>query len=75
MWYNTGINSNYIYMGYSSTFAFLIVALLGWLGVGQLVSEKEVAVIIDNILQIAGILGGLWARYKQGNVNVLGFRK
>lgn len=62
-------------MGYSKTFAFLIVGLLGWLGVGQVVTENELAVVIDNVLQIVSILGVFWARYKQGDVNVLGFRK
>lgn len=62
-------------MGYSKTFAFLIVVLLGYLGVGNIATETEVAQVIDGLLQIVGLLGAFWARYSQGDVTVLGFRK
>jgi len=62
-------------MGYSKTFAFLIVALLGWLNVSYLATEDEVSLVIDNVLQVVGLVGAFWARYKQGDVTVLGFRK
>lgn len=62
-------------MGYSKTFAFLIVSLLGYFGVGNIANETEVAQVIDGLLQIGGLVGAFWARYKQGDVTVLGFRK
>lgn len=62
-------------MGYSKIFAFLILSLLGWLNVGYIASEDEVGLVIDNVLQVVGFVGAFWARYKQGDVTVLGFRK
>ncbi len=66
--------SNYIFM-YSKTFAFLLVSLLGWLGVSHVATEGEVALVIDNVIQVVGLVGAFWARYKAGNVTVLGFKK
>lgn len=60
---------------YSTTFAFLIVSLLGWLGVSHIATSDEVALVIDNIIQVVGLFGAFYARYKQGNITVLGFRK
>lgn len=62
-------------MTYSKTFAFLFVSLLGWLGVSHIATEGEVAILIDNVIQVIGLLGAFWARYKTGDVTVLGFKK
>lgn len=61
---------------YSKTIAFLILSLAGWLGVSHLFTENEVAVVIDNIIQLVGIFGAWWGRYKAVSpVTVLGFRR
>lgn len=64
-------------MQYSKTFAFLLVAILGWLGVSNLFTEGEITIVIDNIVQVVGIIGAGWARYKSTGepVTVLGFKK
>jgi hypothetical protein len=51
------------------------MSLLGWLGVSHVASEGDLAVLIDNIIQVVGLLGAFWARYKAGNVTALGFKK
>lgn len=62
-------------MSYSKTFAFLLVTILGYLNVGYFVTESEATLVFDNILQIVGIVGAIWGRYKVGDVTVLGFKK
>lgn len=62
-------------MTYSKTFAFLLVSLSGWLGISHIATEGEVALLIDNVIQVVGLLGAFWARYKTGNITVLGFKK
>ena len=62
-------------MNYSSVFAFALVSLAGWLGVSHIVTQDEVAMLIDNIIQVAGLIGVFIARYKQGNITPLGFKK
>lgn len=61
-------------MSYSKVFAFALVSLLGYFNVGSLVSQNEATLIFDNILQVAGIVGVIWARYKQGGVSILGVK-
>ena len=63
-------------MQYSKTFAFLFVAFLGWAGVTGIVSEGEVTTVIDSMIQIVGIIGAAWGRWKATEpVNILGFKK
>lgn len=62
-------------MSYSTTFAFLIFSLLGWLGVSHIISQGDIATIIDNVIQVVGIVGAAYGRYKAGGVTALGFRK
>ena len=51
------------------------MSLLGWLGVSHIATEPDLAVLIDNIIQVVGLLGAFWARYKAGGVTVAGFKK
>ena len=61
---------------YSKTIAFLILSLAGWLGVSNLFTENEVALVIDNVIQLVGIFGAWWGRYKSGSsITILGFKK
>ena len=62
-------------MNYSLTFASLIVAVLGWLGVSHIATQSEVATVIDNLLQIGGMLFAFYGRYKAGGVSKLGFKQ
>lgn len=67
--------NNLTKMSYSKTFAFLLMSLLGWLGVSHIATEPDLAVLIDNIIQVVGLLGAFWARYKAGGVTFAGFKK
>ena len=60
---------------YSATFAFLIVSLLGWLGVSHIATQNEVAIVVDNIIQVVGLIGAFWGRYRQGDITPLGFKR
>lgn len=45
------------------TYAGLLVLLLGILGAGDLVSEAEIALAIDNGLQFAGFIVAVYGRF------------
>lgn len=62
-------------MQYSTTIASLIVIILGWVGVGDIVAQDEVAQVINLVISLVGIIGVWRARYKAGGISVLGFRK
>jgi hypothetical protein len=62
-------------MQYSVTIASLIVIVLGWLGVGDLVTQDELSNGINLVIQLVGIIGVWYGRYRQGDINPLGFRK
>jgi len=64
-------------MQYSKVYVGVIVIILGWVGIADFVSESEVALIVDHVIQLIGIVGTLWARYKSTGqpIGVLGFRK
>lgn len=57
------------------TFAGLIMVVLGWFGVSHIITSDNVATIIDNIVQIVGIVVAAIGRYRAGGVNALGFKK
>lgn len=59
---------------YSTTYAGIIVIVLGWLGLASLVSSTEVSTIVDNILQLVGIIVAIVGRYKAGGVSMLGVK-
>lgn len=44
------------------TYSGLVIILLGFIGVGDLISEAEVATAIDNVAQFAGILIAFYGR-------------
>ena len=48
----------------SRTYASLVVALLGYFGLAEFVSESEVAGAVDSVLQLVGIVSGVYFRYK-----------
>lgn len=60
---------------YSQTYAGIIVIVLGWLGLAHWVSNTEVATVVDNIIQLIGVVTAIIGRYKAGGVNVLGVKK
>ena len=60
---------------YSTTYVGVIVIVLGWLGLSNLVTNDNVSVIVDNVLQLIGVITAIIGRYKAGGVSVLGFRK
>ena len=62
-------------MNYSLTFASLIVAVLGWLGVSHIATQSEVATVIGNLLQIGGMLVAFYGRYRAGGVTKLGVKE
>lgn len=45
------------------TYIALALAFLGLLGYGELISEGEVAQLIDLITQVIGILGAVYGRW------------
>lgn len=59
----------------SVTIASLLVLILGFLGLGEVVSEDEAAKVIDAVVQIAGIIGVWYGRFRQGDINVVGLKK
>lgn len=59
---------------YSTTYAGIIVIVLVWLGLASLVSSTEVSTIVDNILQLVGIIVAIVGRYKAGGVSMLGVK-
>lgn len=61
-------------MNYSTTYVGIIVVVLGWLGASHLVTEGEVSLVVDNILQLIGVVTAIWGRYKAGGVSVLGVK-
>ena len=60
---------------YSTTYAGIIVIILGWLGFANLVSDTEVSTLVDHVLQLVGIVTAIIGRYKSGGVTPLGFKK
>lgn len=44
------------------TYAFLILAIIGWLGFGDITSQEEVGEVLNRIFEIVGILGAIWGR-------------
>jgi len=59
----------------SKTYVGIIVIILGWLGISHLFSEGEVALVVDNIIQLIGIVTAIHGRYRMGGVNALGIKK
>lgn len=56
------LNDNNFMEG-KKTYTFLLVAFLGWLGVGEYFSEGEAGTIVDAVLNLVGFLGAVWGRY------------
>ena len=51
--------------------------LLGWLGLAQYVTDGDVTTIVDNVLQIAGMIMAIYGRYmsKGEAVTILGVKR
>lgn len=60
---------------YSQTYSAVIIALLGWLNLGTLVTNDEVGAIIDGVLQLGGLIWVIVRRYQKGDVSVLGVKR
>lgn len=58
----------------SLTITSLIVLVLGLFGVGDIVTESEVSQVINAIIQIAGVVGVWWGRYRHGDINPIGMK-
>lgn len=64
-------------MQYSQTYAGLLIIIAGWLGIGDIVTNETAGIIINNVLQLAGIVWAIYGRFtsKGEAVSVLGFKK
>lgn len=60
---------------YSKTYAGIIIVILGWLGVAHWVTDTEVGLVVDNVIQLIGVITAIVGRYKAGGVNVAGFKQ
>lgn len=59
----------------SKTYIGIIVILAGWIGIGDIITQDSAAVIVNNVLEIIGMITAIYGRYKAGGINFLGFRK
>ncbi len=46
------------------TYAGILIVIIGWLGFGELVTEHDLGLVIDNVVQLAGIVLAIYGRYK-----------
>ena len=46
------------------TYASLVVIVLGLFGLGNIITEGDAAKLIDLVLQVAGLVGAAYFRYK-----------
>ena len=67
-------------MGYSKTYVALILIILGWIGLGDIITESQIGTAIDLGIQLVGIIWSAWLRYQAGKegklaeVTALGFK-
>lgn len=45
------------------TYIGLVIIVLGWLGIGGIISESDVTIVVDNIIQLVGIVIAVYGRY------------
>lgn len=58
---------------YSKTFIGVIVIVLGWVGLADLVSETELATLVDHGIILIGLITTIYGRVKaSGKVSWLG---
>lgn len=62
-------------MNLSLTITSLVVLVAGMLGVGNIFPQEEVATVIDAIVQVIGVLGVWYGRYRQSDINWFGVKK
>ena len=62
-------------MNYSLTYAGLLVIIAGWLGIGDLITSENAAIIVNNVVQLIGIIATIYGRYRAGDVTIAGFKK
>lgn len=48
------------------TYTGIALIVLGWLGLSQYVTDSELNLAVDNLLQFAGTLLAIYGRYKAG---------
>ena len=46
------------------TYIGLAIIVLGWLGISHLVTETELAMVADSVIQLVGIGIAIYGRYK-----------
>lgn len=46
------------------TYIGIALIVLGWIGFGDLVSESEATMLVDNAIQFVGIVMAIYGRYK-----------
>lgn len=56
----------------SLTITSLVVLVAGLLGFGDLFTEGEVTEVVNAVIQIVGVFGVWYGRYRQGDVDILG---
>ena len=59
----------------SVTITSLIVLVVGLLGVGDVFPKSEVATVVNAVVQIVGVVGVWYGRYRQGDINLFGQKK
>lgn len=51
------------FLGGKKTYIGIIAIVAGYLGLGDLLSADTIATVIDNVLQIVGIVIAIYGRY------------
>jgi len=62
-------------MGFSQTIIGLIILIAGLLGVGDILPEEEVASVVNGIIETVGVIWTWYGRFRQGDINAVGFKK
>ena len=59
----------------SKTYIGIIVVIAGWLGIGDILTNDVASSLINNILELVGIVMAIYGRYKAGGINFFGIKK
>lgn len=62
-------------MNISLTIVSLIVIIAGFVGLGDVIKQEEVANIVNAVIQIVGIAGVWYGRYRQQDITWFGTKK
>lgn len=45
------------------TYIAIAVLVLGMFGIGDIITETDMSVLIDSVMQIIGVIGAIYGRY------------